>query len=93
MLFIREEAVVPLEMDHLKVLGASQMSMSMEMMTSGALSGLGKTFQCSVITVLLTAARIPLAVILGAAWGLNGIWWAFSLSSIAKGIVFFLYQM
>ncbi len=93
MLFIREEAVVPLGMDYLQVLGVSQMFMSMEMMTSGALSGLGKTFQCSVITVLLTAARIPLAILLGGAWGLNGIWWAFSLSSIAKGIVFFLYQM
>lgn len=92
-LFIREPEVVPLGMNYLRVLGFSQMFMCMEMMTSGALSGLGKTFQCSVITVVLTSARIPLAVVLGGILGLDGIWWAFSLSSIAKGILFFLYYL
>ncbi len=92
-LFIREEDVVPVGMDYLRIIGFSQMFMSMEMMTGGALSGLGRTFQCSVINVLLTGARIPLALLLGRVWGLDGIWWAFSLSSIVKGIVFFLYQV
>lgn len=92
-LFIREPQVIPVGMSYLRVLGFSQMFMCVEMMTTGALSGLGKTFQCSVITVLLTSARIPLAVILGDALGLDGIWWAFSLSTIAKGILFFLYYL
>ena len=85
--------MVPVGMDYLRIIGFSQMFMSMEMMTGGALSGLGRTFQCSVINVLLTGARIPLALLLGRVWGLDGIWWAFSLSSIVKGIVFFLYQV
>ena len=35
---------------------------------------MGKTMEASVITIILTAARIPLAVILGGtAMGLNGI--------------------
>lgn len=92
-LFIREPQVIPLGMDYLKVLGVSQMFMCIELMTVGALSGVGKTFQCSVITVALTSARIPLAMVLGNGLGLNGIWWAFSISSIAKGIIFYLYYM
>lgn len=90
-LFIREEEVIPLGMDYLRVLGCSQMFMCIELMTAGALSGLGKTFSCSVITIILTAARIPMAMVFGACMGLNGIWWAFSVSSILKGIVFFFY--
>ncbi|MDO5415989.1 MAG: MATE family efflux transporter, partial [Lachnospiraceae bacterium] len=90
-LFISEADVVPMGMEYLRILGYSQLFMSMESMTAGALSGLGKTFQCSVIMILLTVIRIPLAMLLGPALGLNGIWWALSISSITKGIVFFLY--
>ncbi len=92
-LFIREEEVIPLGMSYLKVLGFSQLFMCVELMTVGALSGLGKTFQCSVLTILLTSARIPLAMVLGPVLGLDGIWWAFSISSIVKGVVFFLYYL
>ena len=55
----------------------------------GALSGLGKTNLCSVISIIFTGARIPLAMILGnTSLGLNGIWWALSLTSIVKGVLF-----
>ena len=41
------------------------------------------------ISILFTSARIPLAIILGGALlGLEGIWWAFSVTSIVKGIIF-----
>ena len=55
------------------------------------LSGLGKTKLCSIISISLTAARIPLALILrSTALGLCGVWWALTLTSILKGITFFL---
>ena len=55
----------------------------------GAISGLGKTNLCSIISILFTSARIPLAMILGnTSMGLNGIWWAFSSTTIIKGIIF-----
>ena len=64
--------------------------MCVEMLTIGALSGLGKTKICSVISILLTGARIPLALLLTrTALGLTGIWWALTLSSMAKGVVFY----
>ena len=58
-------------------------------MTVGALSGLGRTKLCSIISIVFTAARVPLAVALAASpLGLNGIWWALTLSSVVKGVVF-----
>ena len=65
--------------------------MCIESMTVGALSGLGKTRLCSAVSITLTGARIPYAWLLcRTSLGLTGIWWALSLSSISKGIVFFL---
>ena len=58
---------------------------------SGTLSGLGRTKLSSVISIVLTGMRIPLAMFLSStSLGLDGIWWALTISSIAKGIVFFL---
>ena len=93
-LFIHEPEVIPAGADYLRIIGFSEMFMCVELMTVGALSGMGKTMEASVITIILTTARIPLAVILGGtALGLNGIWWALTISSIVKGIIFFGYYL
>lgn len=93
-LFIREEDVVPLGISYLVILGYGQMPMCEELVTGGALQGMGKTLACSVITILLTSCRIPLAMLLtSTALGLDGIWWALTLTSVAKGIVFVLYYI
>lgn len=93
-LFIHEPEVIPVGADYLRIIGFSEMFMCVELMTVGALSGMGKTMEASVITIILTAARIPLAVILGGTvLGLNGIWWALTISSIVKGIIFFVYYL
>ena len=83
--------IVPIGVSYLTVLGFSQMFMCIELTTVGALSGMGKTFLCSVISIVFTSSRIPLAMILSrTALGLDGIWWAVSISSIVKGIIFFI---
>jgi putative MATE family efflux protein len=88
-LFIQEPEVLPIGIDYLVILGLGQMFMCQELMTGGALQGMGKTLSCSVITIVLTASRIPLAILLvRMGMGLNGIWWALTLTSVAKGIVF-----
>ena len=90
-LFIHEPEVIPAGADYLRIIGFSEMFMCVELMTVGAMSGMGKTMEASVITIILTAARIPLAILLGGtALGLNGIWWALTISSIVKGIIFFI---
>lgn len=90
-IFFYEEDVIRIAVNYLVILGFGESFMCIELMTVGALSGLGKTRLCSMISILMTGSRIPLAIFLsGTSLGLNGIWWAFSISSIAKGIVFTL---
>ncbi|WP_124067643.1 MATE family efflux transporter [Clostridium sp. E02] len=89
-LFLHEPDVISLGIRYLVILGFSQMFMCVELTTVGALSGLGKTLLSSVISITFTTARIPLAIILSSiGMGLDGIWWAFSISSMIKGILFF----
>lgn len=88
--FFHEPDVLLQAVDYLRIIGVSEAFLTIEVMTIGALSGLGRTRLCSLITVVLTGMRIPLAyafVWLG--FGLNGIWWAFTLTSAAKGILFY----
>lgn len=89
-LFFYEEEVIQTAVGYLTVIGIGEGFMCVEIMTIGALSGLGKTKICSIISILLTGARIPLAVLLThTGLGILGIWWALTLSSIVKGIVFY----
>ncbi|MCK5780860.1 MAG: MATE family efflux transporter [Psychrilyobacter sp.] len=72
---------------YLKILAFSQIFMCFEIITSGAFNGLGKTKAPSVITTIFNFLRIPLALYLSRedVMGLNGIWWAITISSFFKG--------
>ena len=88
-IFFHEPQAIATAVGYLVIIGFSEAFMCVELTTIGAISGLGKTHLCSVISTIFTGARIPLALILGnTALGLNGIWWALSSTSIAKGIIF-----
>lgn len=88
-IFFHEARVVAISVDYLMIVGLSEAFMSVELMTVGALSGLGRTKLCSVISILFTGFRVPLAIVLSMTpLALNGIWWALTLSSVAKGILF-----
>lgn len=89
-LFFHEADVLDIAVGYLIIIGLGEAFLCVELMTVGALSGLGKTKICSIISILLTSSRIPLALLLThAGLGLSGIWWALTLSSVLKGIVFY----
>ena len=86
--FIREPEVIPLGVDYLRILGYSQLFMCMEILTAGAFSAYGRTLPPSVVSIVFTGLRIPMAILLGrTALGLNGVWWSISLSSVFKGVI------
>lgn len=88
-IFFHEPKAIATAIDYLIIVGFSEAFLCIETTTVGALSGLGKTHLCSVISIIFTSARIPLAIILGGtSLGLNGIWWALSSTSIVKGVLF-----
>ena len=87
-IFFHEPKAVATAVGYLVIIGFSEAFMCVELTTAGALSGLGRTRLCSIISIAFTSARIPLAIILGGLIGLSGIWWALSITSIIKGIIF-----
>ena len=94
-IFIREPDVLGAGVEYLRILGLSQFFMLIELTSFGAFAGLGKTSIPSVLSIILTSARIPLAIVFSSmGLGLNGIWWALTVSSVAKGIIFYIaYKM
>lgn len=88
-LFIKDPVVIEQGKDYLSILGYSQLFMCIEITTAGAFNGLGRTTIPSIVSILFTASRIPLALILSKSsiLGLNGVWWSISLTSVVKGIL------
>ena len=86
-IFISEIEALQSGVNYLKILGYSQIFMCIEIITIGMFNGFGETRIPSIISIVFTGARIPLALILSSIIGVNGVWWAISLSSIVKGIL------
>ncbi len=86
-IFITEADVIPMGVEYLRILGYSQLFMCLEIATEGAFAGLGKTLPPSIVSILFTSIRIPMVMLLGSKWGLSGVWWSLTISSILKGII------
>ncbi|MFL8419968.1 MATE family efflux transporter [Clostridioides difficile] len=88
-IFIDESEAIEKGAVYLKILGYSQIFMCLEIITTGAFKGLGRTYIPSIIITILTGARVPLAYFISRPemLGLNGVWWSITLSSILKGIL------
>lgn len=77
--------------NYMIIVGLSQIFMCVELMSVGAISGLGNTKICSVISVVFTVIRIPIAFVLCATLlAENGLWWALTISSVLKGMIFWV---
>ena len=86
-LFTRDQETIEIASAYLKIIGLSQIFMSMEMISTGVYTGIGMTKIPSVISIVFTLLRIPLAIILTPSLGVNGIWRSNAISSFIKGIL------
>lgn len=88
-IFLSENEALDIGIAYLKILGYSQLFMCIEILTSGAFNGLGRTVPPSVIGIIFNALRIPAAIFLSSSTslGLDGVWWSISISSVFKGII------
>ncbi len=88
-IFINEEESIAMGAVYLKVLGFSQLFMCLEMVTTGAFFGWGKTNIPAITSISLTVLRIPMALLFIQLWSnsLVSVWWSISISSMAKGII------
>ncbi|MGL5175340.1 MAG: MATE family efflux transporter [Cetobacterium sp.] len=88
-IFVQKPETIKIAVDYMKIIGVSQLFMCYEIVTNGAFSGIGKPKLPSIISVIFTSLRIPLAFFLSREeyLGLNGVWISIALSSIVKGVV------
>jgi len=90
-LFIAEPDTLIMGTNYLHILAWSQIFMCLEITTSGAFYGIGRTLPPSLLGTIFTGLRIPLALLLSQPdfLDLQGIWWALSISSVFKGMISF----
>ena len=84
--FVPEAAAAKAGGIYLHIAGYSQLFMMLEISTQGVFYGIGRTIPPAVTSIVLNYARIPLSWLLCQHLGVEGIWWAITLSSIAKGV-------
>lgn len=94
-LMTNDAALIAHGADYLFIIGVLEIFMAWEMVLTGVFTGLGITWPTLLITVPFTIGRVPAAWFLAfyLEMGVTGIWWAISLSSLAKGLgLFILYH-
>ena len=84
--FIPERAAYLAGGDYLFIIGISQIFMMLELTTQGMFNGIGKTSPPAVVSIVFNTLRVPLAIFLASVIGVNGVWWAISITSVIKGI-------
>lgn len=87
-IFVPEEKAYISGGEYLQISGYSQLFMMLEITTQGVFYGIGRTIPPAVISIVFNYMRIPLAILFAQmGMGVEGIWWAISSTSIAKGLV------
>ncbi len=92
-LLITDPEVVQEAGEYLKIVGYFEIFLGWEMVLEGAYNGLGDSAIQMIIRVPLTLLRIPLAYYFAyhLEWGITGVWWAISISTMLKGIILYLF--
>lgn len=89
--FIPDKDTVEIGISYLKIMAYSQVFMCIESTTAGAFNGISKTMPPSIISIGFNALRIPMAIIFSKYIGIDGIWWAITISSILKGLILYIW--
>ncbi len=76
---------------YLKIIAYSQVFLCIEITTTGAFNGLGNTKLPAYTNTFLNLLRIPLAIVLSTLIGLDGVWYALTISSILKGLIMLVF--
>lgn len=89
-LFVRDEQTISIAKMYLQAVAFSQIFSTTETVSNGLFTGIGKPKISSIISIVFTAFRIPIALVLIKPFGLTGIWISISVSSILKGCVAYI---
>jgi len=75
--------------NYLRIIGFFEAAMAWEVIFEGGFTGFGLTRYPMYFSIPLTLARIPMAWFFAfrLGWGVKGVWWAISLSTLMKGLL------
>lgn len=77
---------------YLRIDSYSQLLMMVEITAQGLFYGMGRTIPPAVISISGNYLRIPLAILFTYwGWGIDGVWWSISISSMLKGIAAYIW--
>ncbi|MBW6409107.1 MATE family efflux transporter [Clostridium weizhouense] len=89
-IFVREENTIIIASQYLRIIAFSQLFSTVEMVSNGLFTGIGKPKVSATISIVFTSLRIPMALFFTKLIGLDGIWLSIALSSVLKGISAYL---
>jgi putative MATE family efflux protein len=91
--FTDDPAVMAAGRGYVRILAVSQVFMGWEIVLEGAFSGAGYTWPPMIVAIPGAVGRIPLAWFFADHWqlGPDGIWWAISATTVAKGVVLYFW--
>ncbi len=86
-IFTTETAVQSIGVEYFKIVALFEIFLAFEVIMEGAFSGAGYTLPVMLVSLPITAARIPLAWYLAIylEMGSSGIWWAIAITTLLKG--------
>lgn len=91
--FSDDPTVITAGVSYVRILALSQILMGWEIVLEGAFSGAGDTLPPMIVSIVGSIGRIPLAWALAVwlDWGIVGVWWTITISSIVKGSVLYVW--
>ena len=84
-IFVQDTQTVSIAASYLRIIGLTQVFMSVEIVFNGLFIGMGLPKIPAAISIGGTLLRIPLAWFLIQHLGIQGIWWSISLSMLLRG--------
>lgn len=92
-LFVTEPNVVSISTAYLRAIAFSTIFSTIEMISNGFFTGIGKPKIPANISIIFTVLRLPMAVLFINYFGVNGIWISIALSSVMKGVAAYLFYI
>jgi len=95
-MFNNDTDLISFGWQYMRIVSLSQIFMCIEIASSGALSGIGRTLPSAIVSIGFNALRVVAAYLLAfhTSLELEGVWWSISVSSVFKGtvlVVWFLF--
>lgn len=89
-LFVAEQNTILIACGYLQIVGLSQLFSTVEMVSNGLFTGVGKPKIPAIISITFTVLRVPMALLFINSLGVNGVWLSIALSSVFKGLTAYI---